>query len=70
MGQEETILRRWLECYVTQEGHFVAIQKVANRPANVGQMIEMWLDYYRHDAQGSTCRQSSSEDEDESDLGE
>ncbi|KAL4232094.1 Ubiquitin thioesterase Zranb1 [Mactra antiquata] len=74
IGQEETILRRWLECYVTQEGHFVAMQKVGKPPALVGQMIEMWLDYYRHDNQSSTGQQSSNDiqyySEEESDLGE
>lgn len=44
------IFRRWFECYVTQEGHFVAIQKIGKRPPVVSQMMEMWLDHYRQQA--------------------
>ncbi|XP_045188883.2 ubiquitin thioesterase zranb1-like [Mercenaria mercenaria] len=72
LGQEETILRRWFDCLVTQEGLFVAIQKIEKRPALVGQMVEVWLDHYRHEAnkrsqRGNTSQYSS---EDESDQEE
>lgn len=48
LGQDETILRRWLDCFVTQDGLFVAIQKIGKRPPHVKQMMEVWLDHYRH----------------------
>lgn len=66
LGQEETILRRWLDCLVTQDGLFVAIQKVRERPPLVGQMIEGWLDHYRQEVHGTPCTQIttySSDDE-------
>lgn len=44
------IFRRWFECYVTQEGHFVAIQRIGKRLPVVNQMLEMWLDHYRQQA--------------------
>ena len=35
---------------MTQDGLFVGIQKVGKRSLAVRQMIEVWLDYYRHEA--------------------
>lgn len=72
LGQEETTLRRWFDCLVTQEGLFVAIQKIEKRPALVGQMIEVWLDHYRHEAHKCSHTRITSEcsSEDESDQEE
>ncbi|XP_060573109.1 ubiquitin thioesterase zranb1-like [Ruditapes philippinarum] len=70
LGQEETILRKWFDCIVTQEGLFVAIQKVEKRPELVSQMVEVWLDHYRHEANkrshpANTSQYSSEEESDQ-----
>ncbi|KAH3787027.1 hypothetical protein DPMN_165146 [Dreissena polymorpha] len=50
---DETIFRRWFDCIVTQEGHFVAIQHVGKCPIMVKQMLDVWLDHYRQKAASS-----------------
>ncbi|WAR22061.1 ZRAN1-like protein, partial [Mya arenaria] len=49
-SQEEMLFRRWFDCYVTPDGHFVAMQKVGQSPVLVKQMLEMWVDHYRQQA--------------------
>ena len=39
-----------MDCCVTDEGLFVAMQKIGKRPPQVKQMMEGWMDYYRHQA--------------------
>lgn len=48
VGREEIILREWLDCVVTKGGCLVALQKLGNHPPAVKQMLEEWLDHYRH----------------------
>uniref|UniRef100_T1IIP4 ubiquitinyl hydrolase 1 n=1 Tax=Strigamia maritima TaxID=126957 RepID=T1IIP4_STRMM len=47
IGQEEHILRQWLDCCVTEGGLLVAQQKIQKRPLLVAQLIEEWLNHYR-----------------------
>ncbi|KAK3595311.1 hypothetical protein CHS0354_004463 [Potamilus streckersoni] len=47
IGQEETIMRRWMDCCVTDDGLLVAVQNIGKRPPLVKEMIEKWLDHYR-----------------------
>lgn len=47
MGQEERLLRQWLDVCVTDSGLLIAQQKLEQRPLLVAQMIEEWLNYYR-----------------------
>lgn len=47
MGQEERLLRQWLDVCVTDSGLLIAQQKLQQRPLLVAQMVEEWLNYYR-----------------------
>ena len=47
LGNEEMILRQWLDVCVTDSGLIVARQKVAKPPLLVAQMTEEWLNHYR-----------------------
>ena len=46
-GNEELILREWLDVCVTDSGLVVARQKVDKPPLLVAQMTEEWLNHYR-----------------------
>ncbi|XP_071947712.1 ubiquitin thioesterase zranb1-B-like [Antedon mediterranea] len=49
VGTEEKLLRDWLDCRMTCGGSLVAQQTQPRRlPVIVGQMIEEWLQKYRH----------------------
>lgn len=48
IGREESILHEWLDICVTKAGHTVALQKLGQCPLVVKQMVEEWLDHYRH----------------------
>ena len=70
IGKEELILRKWLDCCVTDGGLLVAQQKLSKSPAIVRQMTEEWLDRYRrlaHMIQAShkppSCENLSSDEE-------
>lgn len=47
MGREESLLRQWLDCCVTEGGLLVAQQRLNKRPLLVAQMLEEWLNHYR-----------------------
>lgn len=47
MGQEERLLRQWLDVCVTDSGLLIARQELQQRPLLVAQMVEEWLNYYR-----------------------
>ena len=47
LGNEELILREWLDVCVTDSGLIVARQKVDKPPLLVAQMTEEWLNHYR-----------------------
>ncbi|XP_035208830.1 ubiquitin thioesterase ZRANB1-like [Stegodyphus dumicola] len=47
LGQEEEIMKQWLDCCVTEGGILVAQQKISKRPLLVAQMVEEWLAFYR-----------------------
>jgi hypothetical protein len=47
LGNEELILREWLDVCVTDSGLIVARQKVEKPPLLVAQMTEEWLNHYR-----------------------
>lgn len=47
MGQEESIMRSWLDVCVTEGELLVAQQKLHKRPLLVAQMLEEWLNHYR-----------------------
>ncbi|ALC45818.1 trbd [Drosophila busckii] len=55
MGNEETIMRQWLDVCVTDGGLLVAQQKLSKRPLLVAQMLEEWLNHYRRIAQVITA---------------
>jgi len=73
LGQEEIILRKWLDCCVTESGILVAQVKIYKRPLLVRQMVDEWLNYYRNLAQiihtnktsHNTQHHSSGEDSDD-----
>lgn len=52
-GQEEAIMRQWLEVCVTEGGILLAQQNITRPPLLVAQMTEEWLNYYRKTAQSS-----------------
>lgn len=47
VGNEETMMRQWLDVCVTDGGLLVAQQKLSKRPLLVAQMLEEWLNHYR-----------------------
>ena len=47
MGQEDQLLRQWLDVCVTDGGLLVAQQRLHKRPLLVAQMVEEWLNHYR-----------------------
>lgn len=47
MGDEEALLRQWLDVSCTESGLLVAHQTLRKRPILVGQMVEEWLNHYR-----------------------
>ncbi|OQR69264.1 ubiquitin thioesterase zranb1-like [Tropilaelaps mercedesae] len=51
MGQEEELIREWLDFRVTESGLLVALQRLQppmRRPALVMQMLDEWLHLYRN----------------------
>jgi len=52
-GQEEAMMRQWLEVCVTEGGILLAQQNITRPPLLVAQMTEEWLNYYRKTAQSS-----------------
>ncbi|XP_020789598.2 LOW QUALITY PROTEIN: ubiquitin thioesterase Zranb1-like [Boleophthalmus pectinirostris] len=46
--QQERLLRSWLDCCVTEGGTLAAVQKSSRSHPLVAQMIDRWLDRYRH----------------------
>ncbi|CAL8379994.1 ubiquitin thioesterase ZRANB1 [Gadus morhua] len=65
--QQEKLLRQWLDCCVTEGGLLAALQKSSRRrsPPLVTQMVERWLDRYRHAHPRTPL--SDGEDEDDED---
>ncbi|EDV94568.1 ubiquitin thioesterase trabid [Drosophila grimshawi] len=55
VGNEETMMRQWLDVCVTEGGLLVAQQKLSKRPLLVAQMLEEWLNHYRRIAQVITA---------------
>lgn len=55
VGNEEVIMRQWLDVCVTETGLVVAQQRMAKPPLLVAQMTEEWLNHYRKLAQSSTA---------------
>ncbi|KAK3932268.1 Ubiquitin thioesterase trabid [Frankliniella fusca] len=51
MGDEEALMRQWLDVSCTESGLLVAHQTLRKRPLLVGQMVEEWLNHYRRLAQ-------------------
>jgi len=47
VGNEESMMRQWLDVCVTDGGLLVAQQKLSKRPLLVAQMLEEWLNHYR-----------------------
>lgn len=47
MGNEEQLMREWLDVCTTDGQILVAQQKLTKKPLLVAQMIEEWLNYYR-----------------------
>lgn len=47
VGNEESMMRQWLDVCVTDGGLLVAQQKLGKRPLLVAQMLEEWLNHYR-----------------------
>ena len=47
IGREDSILREWMDCCVTDSGLLVAHMKIPKRPLLVRQMMDEWLDRYR-----------------------
>lgn len=51
MGQEEELIREWLDFRVTESGLLVALQRLqspSRRPPLVMQMLDEWLHLYRN----------------------
>jgi ubiquitin thioesterase ZRANB1 len=46
-GNEEVLLRQWLDVCATENGLVVAQQKIIKPPLIVAQMTEEWLNHYR-----------------------
>ena len=46
-GNEEVILRQWLDVCATENGLVVAQQRIIKPPLLVAQMTEEWLNHYR-----------------------
>ena len=46
-GNEEVILRQWLDVCATENGLVVAQQRISKPPLLVAQMTEEWLNHYR-----------------------
>ena len=46
-GNEEVLLRQWLDVWDTENGLVVAQQKIIKPPLIVAQMTEEWLNHYR-----------------------
>lgn len=55
LGNEEMILRQWLDVCVTDSGLIVARQRVSKPPLLVAQMTEEWLNHYRKLAQSTSA---------------
>ncbi|XP_030373992.1 ubiquitin thioesterase trabid isoform X2 [Scaptodrosophila lebanonensis] len=55
IGNEESLMRQWLDVCVTEGGLLVAQQKLRKRPLLVAQMLEEWLNHYRRIAQVITA---------------
>ena len=53
LGREESLLKEWLDCCVTDGGVLVATMKTRRRHGHVRQMTDEWLDYYRRLAHNS-----------------
>lgn len=54
-GNEEVLLRQWLDVCATENGLVVAQQKIIKPPLIVAQMTEEWLNHYRKLAQSSVA---------------
>jgi len=54
-GNEEMLLRQWLDVCATENGLVVAQQKIIKPPLIVAQMTEEWLNHYRKLAQSSVA---------------
>jgi ubiquitin thioesterase ZRANB1 len=55
VGNEEVILRQWLDVCATESGLVVAQQRIAKPPLLVAQMTEEWLNHYRKLAQSNVA---------------
>ena len=47
LGNEDQLLREWLDCHITNTGILVAEQRVTPRSALVSQLMDEWLDRFR-----------------------
>ncbi|XP_028391070.1 ubiquitin thioesterase ZRANB1-like [Dendronephthya gigantea] len=47
LGNEDQLLREWLDCHITNAGVLVAEQKATPSSALVSQLMDEWLDRYR-----------------------
>jgi len=54
VGQEESLLRQWMDVGFTESGIMVAQQPALRPPLLVAQMTEEWLNYYRKIAQSTS----------------
>lgn len=54
-GNEEVLLRQWLDVCATENGLVVAQQRIIKPPLIVAQMTEEWLNHYRKLAQSSVA---------------
>ena len=51
IGHEESMLREWLDCCITDGGTLVAKQRLGKPPHLVSQMVDEWLQRYQSLAQ-------------------
>ncbi|KAK0146033.1 Ubiquitin thioesterase Zranb1 [Merluccius polli] len=65
--QQEKLMREWLDCCVTDGGLLAAMQKSSRRrsPPLVTQMVERWLDRYRHPHPRTTLSDGEEEDDED-----
>jgi len=47
MGREDSIIREWLDCRLTESGILVAIQRLAPRPLMQRHLLDEWMNHYR-----------------------
>ena len=54
MGREDSIIREWLDCRVTESGILVAIQRLLPRPLMQRHLLDEWMNHYRFGMRVST----------------